>query len=224
MRTLAVITIGQAPRPDLTPELRKYWPGITVHEYGALDGMTDSEIESLAPGPDEEPLTSRLFDGSSAIFGATKILPYLSEALVQGEASGAEATLLVCGSEFPTIPHTLPFLRGSDLLHYGAAALCRDSNVGVMRPLDSQLADARRHWTQTLGRHPNAVTAADPYCNDADAIAAAAAKDLGHCDIIILDCFGYDEATAAAVARRSGLPTVLTRSIVARLVGEFMSR
>lgn len=224
MRTLAVLTIGQAPRPDLTPELRKYWPGITLHEHGALDGMTESEIETLAPGPDEEPLTSRLIDGSSAVFGAIKILPYLSEALVQGEAAGADATLLVCGSEFPAIPHTRPLLRGSDLLHYGAAALCRDANVGVIRPLYSQLADARRHWTQTLGRHPNAVTSADPYCNDADAIAATASRDLGHCDIVILDCFGYDEAAAVAVARRSGLPTLLTRSIVARLAAEFMSR
>ena len=224
MSSLAVLSTGQTPRKDLISDLRAHWPANTeIHEYGALDGITGGELETLTPSPGEEPLTSRLADGSSIVFGANKIIPYLAAALCRGESAGAEATLLVCGSEFPELPHVKPLFRGSDLLHHGAASLCHGAKVGVIRPLQSQLADACRQWTQTLGRPLEAVAAAEPY-DRVDMIAATAATELSQCDVVILDCFRYSKATAAAVARRSGCLTILTRTIVGRILGEVLSQ
>ena len=46
MFTIAVITIGQSPRPDITSDLRKLLPeGVCMTEYGALDGLTRQQAE-----------------------------------------------------------------------------------------------------------------------------------------------------------------------------------
>ena len=46
MFTIAVITIGQSPRPDITSDLRKLLPeGVCMTEYGALDGLTRQQAD-----------------------------------------------------------------------------------------------------------------------------------------------------------------------------------
>ena len=223
-RSVAILTIGQSPRTDLTPEMSWHWGDTSVREYGALDGLSRIEIEALAPGEGEEPLTSRLSDGSSAVFGASKILPRLGAVVARAESDGADASLVVCGSEFPPVPHGRPLLWGSDLLHDGVAALCREGNVGVVRPLESQLDDAQRHWGRTLGRPPSGLMAANPYGGDPAEIASSVSREMPDCDVVVLDCFGYDESIASAVASESTAVVILSRSIVARLMAEFLAR
>ncbi|MGH3750343.1 MAG: AroM family protein, partial [Micromonosporaceae bacterium] len=60
MAVLGVVTIGQAPRDDLVPEMVPLLPPARIVEHGALDGMSAAQIADLAPKPGEQPLTSRL--------------------------------------------------------------------------------------------------------------------------------------------------------------------
>ena len=49
-RTVAFVTIGQSPRPDMVPEMLGWiGPGVTPIEVGALDGLDRAAIASLAP-------------------------------------------------------------------------------------------------------------------------------------------------------------------------------
>ena len=54
-KTLAVLTMGQTPRPDgLGRDIQSIvGTEVCVHERGVLDGLTDEEIASLAPRPGE---------------------------------------------------------------------------------------------------------------------------------------------------------------------------
>ncbi len=50
MRTIGAITIGQAPRDDVVPEMEKrLGPPVRVLQAGALDGLSRADITAFAP-------------------------------------------------------------------------------------------------------------------------------------------------------------------------------
>ena len=60
-RTLGVITIGQAPRDDIAALFAEHAPpGTKVILRGALDGMSDAELDAVKPQSGGDTLYSRL--------------------------------------------------------------------------------------------------------------------------------------------------------------------
>ena len=50
LRTLEIITIGQAPRDDIADLFAQHAPaGTKIVLRGALDGLSDAEVEALGP-------------------------------------------------------------------------------------------------------------------------------------------------------------------------------
>ena len=48
MPVISMLTIGQTPRPDISGDLRQLLPPHwELREYGALDGLTRREAETL---------------------------------------------------------------------------------------------------------------------------------------------------------------------------------
>lgn len=95
--------------------------------------------------------------------------------------------------------------------------------VGVLRPLEGQLEDARQAWRRVLGGADVAVGAVNPFDARPADLAAAVAGLTGRCDVLVLDCFGFGERMRAAAAREFGGPVVLIRSVAARLAAEFLA-
>src|SRR6516164_8022890 len=64
---LGTLTIGQAPRPDVTPILDRYVPtSVKRIHRGLLDGLSRDEIaDAYAAKAGEAVLVTRLSDGSS---------------------------------------------------------------------------------------------------------------------------------------------------------------
>ncbi len=52
-RSVGLITIGQAPRVDMVPEMTEWLGPVRTIERGALDGMTPDGIAAFYPSPDE---------------------------------------------------------------------------------------------------------------------------------------------------------------------------
>jgi hypothetical protein len=50
MQCLGIVTIGQAPREDMIPELRRWLGGVGVTERGALDHIGARAIAGPDPG------------------------------------------------------------------------------------------------------------------------------------------------------------------------------
>ena len=65
MTKVGLITVGQAPRSDVVPDMAAILGGdVEIVEAGALDGLTRAQMEPLAPEGDDEILVTRLADGS----------------------------------------------------------------------------------------------------------------------------------------------------------------
>ena len=85
---IGAITIGQAPRTDITRDILPLLPDyMTLTEYGALDDMTYEEVMSqFAPSEDDEVLVSRMRDGRQAKFTERFIRPLVQKKIDQAEA------------------------------------------------------------------------------------------------------------------------------------------
>ncbi|WP_432563847.1 AroM family protein [Kineococcus sp. SYSU DK003] len=222
MADLGVITIGQAPRTDLTPELVQWLPGVRLHERGALDGLTHAQIARMSPREGEEVLTTRLADGSSVVIGHDHVLPRMQQAVTELEERGVDAVLLACTGTFPHFEHRKPLLVPELMIGPGVAALAgRAATVGILVPLPEQRQHPDGKYAALAAR--TVVADATPYsAQDEGLLAAADDLRAQGAELIVADCIGYSQRMRRLVSRRAGVPVVLARSIVARLTAELL--
>lgn len=218
MSCLGIVTIGQSPRVDMVPELRRWLGQVEVIERGALDGLTPAEVARLRP--DAEPggmLVSRMRDGSSVQLAARHIYPLVCEAVRSAETSGADVTLVVCTGEMPPIPHQRALLHAEGLIAAGAGALSAGGRLGVVCPDPGQAAATGDRWARVT--EDPLVAPASPYAEDSLDRVTAAARRLAAdgAEVLVLDCMGYPLSARRAAAAASGLPVLLAREVVARL-------
>jgi protein AroM len=221
---LGVVTIGQTPRVDLTPELTALLPGVTLVERGVLDGCTGGEIATFAPQDGDHALTTRLRDGRAAVIGEASVLRRLP-AIIATLEHDVDAVLLACTGPFPALAHTKPLFVPDRIIVHAVAAFAGDGGtVGVIAPLAEQARDTTRKFARVLGTGTRlTVAASSPYTDDEPTLRQAATRlaDDG-AEVIALDCFGYTAAMRDAVADASGLPVVVARSVAARLAAEVL--
>ncbi len=221
---LGVVTIGQTPRIDLTPELAELLPGVEFVERGVLDGCTPDEIAALAPTVDDHALTTRLADGGSAIIGEAAVMRRLPAILAALEEE-VDAILLACTGPFPPMPSSKPFFVPDRIIaHAVAAAAPQGAPVGIIAPLPEQEDDTRRKFRAVLGGDaPVLVAAASPYTGTEERLREAG-RELASdgATLIAMDCFGYTAAMRSVVADETGLPVVVARSVSARLAAEVL--
>ncbi|MBR8742119.1 AroM family protein [Nocardiopsis sp. MG754419] len=224
MTRLGVITIGQAPRPDLTPEIIALAPDATVVERGVLDGLTRAEIEARPIPSGDHALTTRLADGTSVVLGESLVMERLPDLLATLERE-VDAVLLACTGAFPALEHTRPLFVPDRMIAFGAAALLGESGVlGVVCPLAEQREDTEAKFARRLPSGTTVLTdVCSPYTGTSNDLADAARRlaETG-ADLLALDCIGYTEDMRARAAAASGLPVVLARSVCVRLASEVL--
>lgn len=229
MKTLSIVTIGQAPRPDITPELATILPQVSFMENGALDQLSPEEIRALTPPPGATGiLTSKLRDGTTAIFSHTVADPLVAQAIARGEAAGADATLVICSSHFPDLPHSKPLFFLEPLAHAAVRGLLTgypEGRLGVLCPLPEQEALAHERWAPDTERGLSATASASPYTDTQETIAAAIATLSTTSDLVVLDCAGYSAAMAAAGqdAAPVKVPILPVRELGVRVLSALLS-
>ena len=225
MKRLGLITIGQAPRTDLTPDLEPLLAGIEIIERGALDHLSNEAIAALVIADGDEILTSRLRDGSSAVFGREHVLPQIQAAITELEnhlEHPVDAILLACAGEFPQFDHKTLLLRPDAIMSDVLSALARDLNtVGLICPLPEQV-DFIVESMSSIGAKVIGE-AASPYTEGIEQSVAAAQRLVNRgAQLLVGFCMGYTEEMRTAVSRATGLPVVLVRSVSARLAAEVL--
>lgn len=189
--TLGLVTIGQAPRVDLIPDVEAALSGVDWVEHGALDLLDAEGIARLAPPGGERTLVSRLRDGSRVRLGATSIAPALDDAIRRCVADHCGAVLVLCTGRVEHGPASVPVLHAEDLAHDLMARLVGEGRLGVLCPVPEQLRDIRERWEGRLARSVIAA-AVDPYTAALDEVAAAGRTVVaGGADVVFLDCIGY---------------------------------
>lgn len=220
-KLLGTVTIGQSPRADLIPEMKPFLgPDVEVIEAGALDGLTLGEVHKLYPVPGDYVLITRMRDGTQVKIAEKHILPLMQDKIDKLVAQGAQVIALVCTGEFPEFRCSKLLVQPQRVLFNTVKSVAEGLNLGVLTPDDAQVENTTLRWSKLTPRVT--VEAASPY-GSADAVLAAAEKlrEAG-VQIAVLDCIGYTNAAKTAVKRMLGVPVILARSVVARVIGELM--
>lgn len=218
MPSLGVVTIGQSPRADMVPELRRWLDGVEIAERGALDNLTAAGAGRLGPdGSGDRLLVSRMRDGTSVKLGASRVYPLVCAAVRELEDQGVASTLVVCTGELPPVPHRGTLLLAESLLSHGVQAITGGGRLGLLCPDEGQAANTRARWAPVSDQP--LIVSASPYAPDSLDQVRAAAESVARegAEFVVMDCMGYDLAMREAAVWASGRPALLAREVVARL-------
>lgn len=220
-KVLGAVTIGQAPRTDLVPEFKAILGSeVEIREAGALDDLSRAEIEAFAPTAGDYVLVTRLADGSSVKVAEKYVFPRLKEKIANLFADGMPVVILLCTGEFPDFPTEGLLVRPQPILYNVTAALVKGLKLGVICPAVDQITQATERW-QTVGREL-VVEAASPYGAPEELTRAAEALKGAGVQIVVMDCMGYTLDMQKKVKDIVGVPVILARGIVARVVQELL--
>lgn len=223
MIKLGIVTIGQAPRSDVTPILLRYLGDrVELVQAGVLDGLTREEIaEQFQPEPGDVVLTSRLLDGGSAVMEASKVEPVLQAKIEELEDRGCRHILVLCTGEFSRLRTRQAVLLEPDLLLPPiVAAIAGSRRFGVISPLPEQRQAILEKWAK-FGLQP-CFASASPYRYNEDEMRQACAEMKADAELVLLDCMGYTEEMRAFAAQESRLPVILSNALMAKIISEMI--
>lgn len=219
-RSVGILTIGQSPRTDVTPSIEAILEeSVTIVESGGLDSLTHDTVCSVEPEDFDTTYISRMRDGKSVKIGKSKLLP-----LLQAELSALEDTvdivLMLCTGDFPTLQTKKPIVYPDKVLNHIVSALLPSGSLGLIIPLAEQRGTLLSKWHQEGLKIFAEV--ASPY-EESDVAGAALALQKKGADLIVLDCMGYNEQHKSEAVKGSGLPVILPRTLVARIIAEYIA-
>ncbi|MBU5627171.1 AroM family protein [Oscillibacter sp. MSJ-2] len=219
MKKIGAITIGQAPRTDISEDIGDILGSdIELIQAGALDGLTIEEVKRLNPDGTGTTLVSRMRDGTAVTLQEQKILPLMQQRIDDLESQGVGAILILCTGEFPeTFLSKVPLIYPSKVICGIVAALNNVSRIGVVTPDQDQIEDIKKKW----GKIVETVIPVqwNPYLKKKSEQAASQLRD-ANVDLAVMDCFGYSSGMREFLAERISKPVILSRTIAARILRE----
>ena len=220
-RTLGTLTIGQAPRPDVTPIIARHVPaGVRRLDRGVLDGLSRHAIDArYRPAADEAVLVTRLLDGSEIALSRARMRDGVRQGLAALEEDGCDVILLLCTGTFDGLECRRAWLVEPDHIIPGlVGGLVERRRLGIIVPIAGQIVSEAGKW-HGLARPP-LFAAVSPYSDTPDALRDAGATLRAEgAAALLLDCIGFIEQHRAALLPL-GLPVILSNAVVAKAVGE----
>lgn len=216
---IGTITIGQAPRVDVIPDISEILSPFELLHRGALDNLTRAEIEKFKPTEKDYVLVTRLSDGSSVQIAERYILPIIQKHITNLTNEGVDGIVMLCTGSFPAFDSSVPLLYPDNLLQGFVKTIGKDSRLGILTPAAAQLEQTKGKW----GGHGFAdvtVRAASPYAS-LDTVVAEGQR-LGHekIDLMILDCIGYTKEMKDKIRAGVKVPVILPRTVAAMYARE----
>ncbi|MGH2317064.1 AroM family protein [Planococcus sp. SE5232] len=216
---VGVLTIGQSPRSDVTPSIQQILGDeVTIIEAGGLDGISDMDMSSIRPSASDTTYISKLRNGLSVKIGKSKLLPLLQAELTELEKQ-TSVIIMLCTGDFPTLRYQKPILYPDKVLNHIVQALMDKGSLGIIIPLEEQRYSLTKKWDQS--NLELLVEVASPYESSDIAGAAKSLKERG-ASMIVMDCMGYNEIHKKEAVQATGLPVLLPRTLVARIVAEYL--
>lgn len=208
---IAVITMGQAPRPDVMQEIRPLLGDAEHDEFGALDNDSDALIESLAPRGDELRYTTQLRDGRHVIVDAAFVTRRVEALVADLDSRNYDLLILAMTGMRARLSTRTPHIHGQDTLDAWISALtASNSRIGIIFPLASQQSAASESDYGTMLKSSLATIGGGQSSDLTEAIDRVSGADL-----IVMNSVGYTGEMAQQVARTSGKPVVTACRIIA---------
>ena len=225
MTKVGLITVGQAPRSDVVPDMAAVLGGdVEILEAGALDGQSRERIAALGPEGDDEILVTRLADGSSVFVGKSRVIPLVEARVAELEDRGVALNVLLCTGAFPRLAARRSLLEPQQLLLGLLRALTFPGRLGVLTPSERHVSQTAARWREAgFDAH---VVPLSPY-EETDPAAvrrAGTALRAGRAGLVVMDCMGFGRKTRDEIASLSGAPALLANLLVARVAAEMLGR
>ncbi|MFO7246631.1 MAG: AroM family protein [Thermaerobacter sp.] len=220
--TLALIVVGQAPRPDLVDEFTPLLGvDVDVLQTGLLDDLNEEEIQQLAPDDPTRAALALLADGTPVAIDARAAAGRLADRIAYVEARGADLTVVCSTLGFEPVASRRPVVYPCRVVPRTVDGLIPRGRVGVVIPLHRQEQAAMRRWEPLGDRLVLAVY--HPY-DDGDLTQLAGRMHEAGVSLVVLDSFDYTAEHCRDVSMATRLPVLSARRLVARIVAELLSR
>jgi len=219
---IGLVTIGQSPRDDVTPDLEKIWGNsVELVQKGALDGLTLKEIQQMAPEKGDYTLVTRLRDGTQVVIGKRHILGKIQEKINELNQQSVDVILLLCTGEFPEMESRTLIIKPQEVLHKTVAAIAGKKRVGILTPLAEQMEQTRKKW---LASRVEVETAyGSPYAQEKEYLNGVKQLSKKDVSLIVMDCMGYTGEMKHEARRITDKPIILPRTLIARVINELLS-
>ncbi|MBP2099373.1 AroM family protein [Enterococcus rivorum] len=219
-KNIGIITIGQSPRTDILPIIHEYIDPKVIYHVGVLDGLSSEKIESLAPEVDEKQmLTSLLKNGHSVLLSQQKILPLLKKKIIEAEEQGCKFIWLLCTGSFPELKTEKSFLIEPDQVISELLKVFNQGEfkLGVLLPkMEQQIYVAPKYQ----GIRAVVYTNLSPYeLHTQDKLNATIdffRKE--QCDLIILDCMGYQPKLKKLLQEATQTKVILPNQLISSML------
>ena len=220
-RTLGIITIGQAPRDDIADLFAQHAPkGTKVLLRGALDGLSDAEVDALKPESGADTLYSRLRGGRDVKISKKAVIARSPQTLARLRADGCDAIVYACTGDFPPMEGDEGILFPSRVLSGLTAGLLPRGRLGLLIPLAEQAEKLTSKWAR-----PGVEVFAEalaPSAGAREAEAAAQRLAAKKPDLVTMDCMSYSPATKEQVKPALGVPALLAITATGRVLREML--
>jgi protein AroM len=220
-RTLGVITVGQAPRDDMAMLFAQHAPaGTKVILRGALDGLSDAEIDRTLPVNGPDTLYTKLRGGRDVKLSKQAVIARSPQTFAKLREDGCDAIVYACTGDFPPMEGDEGVLFPSRVLNGLTAGLLPRGRLGLLIPLVEQAEKLSAKW----GR-PGLEVFAEALAPSADAREAEAAAErlaAKKPDLVAMDCMSYGPATKEQVKPVLGVPTLLAITATGRVLREML--
>ena len=220
-RILGIATIGQAPRDDIASLFAEHAPpGTRVMLRGALDGLSDAEVDALKPEYDGDTLYSRLRGGRDVRISKKAVIARSPGVLEKLRADGCNVLVYACTGEFPPMPGDEGVLFPSRILNGLATGLLPRGRLGLLIPLAEQAEKLGAKWARA-GLEIVAEALA-PSAGAAEAAAAARRLAAHKPDLVAMDCMSYTPLTKQWIKPALGVPALLAITATGRVLREML--
>jgi protein AroM len=222
MTKIGMLTIGQTPRVDLLPTLIEILgDGFEIVEAGALDDMSLEDVEGIEILPDDYILVSRMRDGTEVKITKRFVVPRVQEKIVELEEKGVRLTVIMCTGAFPQYESKGLVVTPQEILKGVLNGALKKGRLGVVYPTEEQMPGAQENFGSDDIETYADVTS--PYEGSEELEALAGRLSAQNLDLILLNCFGFSSNLKRHIAERTGVPTIQSNAVVARVLKELAS-
>lgn len=215
---VGLFTIGQSPRLDVVPEIAPLLlPNIEIVEEGLLDGIPQEEIDLLKPEFGENPLVTRLKDGSQVQLSEKKINTMIHEAIDRMRTNkNVRAVGVLCTHDFRDIRFSFPVIFPHQILNFQITQTSRIYHLGIVIPLDDQARMAKGKWDI----EKVTVEVKSPYAEGKEWEEIAQRFIQEKVETVILDCIGYKAQDKRELQNLLTSPVLLPRNVLAQAINQ----
>ncbi len=219
MTKIGMLTIGQTPRIDLLPTLVKILGDEhEIIEAGALDGLSLEDVKGIEILPDDYVLVSRMRDGTEVKITKRFVIPRVQEKITELEEKGVRLTVIMCTGAFPQYESKGLVVTPQEILKGVLNGSLKKGKLGVVYPTEEQMPGAQSNFGSDDVETYADVTS--PYEGSEELEALAERLSAQNLDLILLNCFGFSSDLKKYIAEKTGVPTIQSNAVVARVLKE----